>query len=100
MHAGLHTRQACALERPARVAALHVPLRRSHGAVEVCDGWAIMDIWELADSYAHMFDFFSKLERSCAILTTVRGRSRPRAQESRRNPRTAAANSLHGNMNL
>ena len=100
MHAGLHTRQACALERPPRVAALHVPLRRSHGAVEVCEVGQFVEIWELADSYAHMFDFFSKLKGSCAILTTVRGRSRPRAQESRRNPRTAAANSLHGNMNL
>ena len=72
MHAGLHIRQACAVERPPRVAALHVPIRRSHGTGGV---FQVAHIWALAGLWRHTFDFIAKLEWGCEILTTGRCRS-------------------------
>ncbi len=76
LRAGLHLRQARALERAARVAALHVPLRRSHGVAGVCEA---APFWAEAGFWPHMFDFFAKLEGSGEILATGRYRYNRRA---------------------
>ena len=65
MHAGLHIRQACAVER-------HVPIRRSHGTGGV---FQVAHIWALAGLWRHTFDFIANLEGGCEILTTGRCRS-------------------------